>query len=176
VNIEYLKRKLPDVDGWIVDVIQRYQDQASPVASRGFSRLPAYFSSETLGNTFFVIVDSVPKPPLTAMGLTEFAEFERMDSDGITYRNCYFLRRDCALDESLHFHELVHVVQWRALGAERFLLAYAIGLHSAGEYRRNPFEQIAFDLQERFFLGQAPFDAESLVLQHLQQLDVVKPA
>jgi hypothetical protein len=52
----------------------------------------------------------------------------------------------------------------------------AIGLHSAGEYRRNPFEQIAFDLQERFVLGQAPFDAELLVLQHLRQLDVVKPA
>jgi len=181
LDIAYLRRRLPDIDAWIVDVIQQYRNVARPVASLDFKRLPGYFTRKTLSEAFFAVVDSVPRPPLTSLGLSEFADlermdFERMDFDGITYRNFYFLRREHGLNESLHFHELVHIVQWRALGAERFLLAYAMGLHSAGEYRSNPFEQIAFDLEDRFVRQQAPFDAEQLVLQHLQKPGVVNLA
>lgn len=35
----------------------------------------------------------------------------------------------CLTDrESIHFHELVHVVQWSALGVDEFLLTYALGV------------------------------------------------
>jgi hypothetical protein len=55
------------------------------------------------------------------MGLERFSDFERMDAEGITYLDTYFVLAERAADESLHFHELVHVVQWRILGPEKFL-------------------------------------------------------
>jgi hypothetical protein len=68
--------------------------------------------------------------------------------------------------ESLHFHELVHVVQWRILGPERFLWAYADGLERFG-YRNSPLEVVAYDLQERFDAGVKPFDVEAEVARRL---------
>jgi hypothetical protein len=38
------------------------------------------------------------------------------------------MSRGRVADESLYFHELIHLVQWRLLGPERFLAAYASGL------------------------------------------------
>jgi hypothetical protein len=81
----------------------------------------------------------------------------------------YFLNRALVDDESLHFHELIHIVQWHVLGAERFLLAYALGHVSVGVYRNNPFERIAYDLQARFVDLPNPFQVEPLVLRHLRE-------
>jgi hypothetical protein len=50
------------------------------------------------------------------MGLVRFADFGCMEMAGITYLDTFFVRADQAWDESLHFHELVHVVQWRLVG------------------------------------------------------------
>jgi len=74
-----------------------------------------------------VAVDRIPLPPLSSIGLRHFKEFERGDFDGITYLDSYFSKRRAADAESLHFHELIHVVQWRLLGAEFFLAMYASG-------------------------------------------------
>ena len=167
LNAMDLEIKLPAVNEWIARLIEKYRVLAQPVGSFGFMRLPTYFTNETLDGARVVVVDSVPKPPLAALGLPQFADFEALDSDGITYQNFYFLNRARIGDESLHFHELVHIIQWRALGAERFLREYALGHISGGEYRNNPFEQIAFDLQERFIKQRIPFNVEPLVLQHL---------
>ena len=52
-------------------------------------------------------------------------------------------------DEGLYFHELMHVVQWRMLGPERFLAAYADGLEKFG-YRNSPLEAMAYDAQAAF--------------------------
>jgi len=43
-------------------------------------------------------------PPLSAMGLNQFSDFELMDANGITYLDTYFVRADHAHIESLHFH------------------------------------------------------------------------
>jgi hypothetical protein len=48
----------------------------------------------------------------------------------------YFLKRAAADDETLHFHEMIHIVQWRVLGAEFFLAMYAGGLETFG-YRNS---------------------------------------
>ena len=88
---------------------------AKSVASRGFSRLPLYFTEETLASTKFVLVDPLPMPPLSAMGLVRFADFERGNFDGITYIDTIFLKPRQSNNENMHFHELVHVIQWRCL-------------------------------------------------------------
>ena len=119
----------------------------------------------------FVVVDRIPIPPLSLMGLSRFAEFERSEYGGITYLNTYFLKSAEADDESLHFH-VVHVVQWHILGAERFLALYANGFEAAG-YRNSPLEKMAYDAQELFDHSAAIFDAERLVAEKFRAL--IKP-
>jgi hypothetical protein len=66
---------------------------------------------------------------------------------GITYRNFCFLHESMAT-ESTCFHEIVHALEWRALGV-RYLTTYAAGLVQHG-YARSPLEVIAFDMQSAF--------------------------
>jgi hypothetical protein len=117
---------------------------ARPVASCGFPRLPLYFTAETLASAKVVITDRLPVPPLSSWGLTQFASFERRDPDGITYLDTCFLKPHQSKNEAIHFHELIHVIQWRVLGAERFLRSYADGLERFG-YRDSPLEVMAYD-------------------------------
>src|SRR5262249_57296702 len=71
-----------------------------------------------------VIMDRLPVPPLSSWGLTQFASFERRDPDGITYLDTCFLKPHQSKNEAIHFHELIHVIQWRGLWAERLLPPY----------------------------------------------------
>ena len=58
----------------------------------------------------------------------------------------HVLRRENDTTEATHFHELCHVVQWKALGVRDFLMTYALGLLAHG-YRESPLEAIAYRLQ-----------------------------
>jgi len=98
-----------------------------------------------------------PMPPLSAMGLGRVAAFDRMNMARITYMDTFFVRADRAWDESLYFHELVHVIQWRILGPESFLRLYADGLERYG-YRECPLGVMAFDLQARFDPHETAFE------------------
>jgi hypothetical protein len=74
---------------------------------------------------------------------------------GITFKDTYFVRSDMIESESLHFHELVHVIQWDRLGVNNFLMAYGFGLYHCG-YRNSPLEEIAYSLQRRFERNDLP--------------------
>ena len=142
---------------------------AKPVSSFGFSHLPQYYDAELLASSRAVIVAKVPMPPLSAMGLARFSEFERMEARGITYLNTYFVRAEYASDESLHFHELVHVVQWQLLGPERFLRLYADGLDRFG-YRNSPLEEMAYSLQHRFERERQSFSVQAFCEQLIRSM------
>jgi hypothetical protein len=116
-----------------------------------------------------VFVSRVPVPPLSAIGFNRFSGFEQMDAAGITYFNTYFVRAAHAHDESLHFHELVHVIQWRQLGPEKFLTVYADGLERFG-YRHSPLEAMAYDFQDRFEREAQPFSVEAACQNRLREL------
>jgi hypothetical protein len=139
----------PLIAGWIQRTLAGHEAAAKPITSFGFSRLPQYYDAELLASSRAVVVAKVPMPPLSAMGLSRFSDFEHMDAGGITYLNTYFVRTDHARDESLHFHELVHVIQWRLLGPEKFLRLYADGFERLG-YRNSPLEEMAYSLQHMF--------------------------
>jgi hypothetical protein len=124
------------------------------VASFGFARLPRYFSEALLASARVVLIDRVPKPPLASMGLSRFEEFQRADNDGITYLDTFFVKRSMAAAERLHFHELIHVVQWRLLGPEMFLAAYAAGLETYG-YWDSPLETMAYKAEASFTRSRA---------------------
>lgn len=168
MHISPLQEQLPNVCSWIDKILQQHRDVARPVTSFGFSRLPRYFEPSTLSRAHVVVLDSVPTPPLSALGLPQFSAFENMDADGITYKDVYFLKRQRAMVESLHFHELVHVVQWQLLGPERFILDYALGLAHKG-YEDHPFEKMAYGLEDRFCRYET-FNVERQVQDDLRHL------
>jgi hypothetical protein len=160
-QIARLRSAVPKVRSWIEDTLADYADRATPVSSYSWKRLPLCYSSELLQRAKVVIVDSVPSPPLDQLGLPEFSGSMPSDSDGITFKDTFFARRD-QNTESLHFHELIHVLQWDRLGADNFLLAYGIGLAQFG-YRQSPFEAMAYDLQAQFDAGQLSSSVSELV-------------
>lgn len=88
------------------------------------------------------------------MGLPELAPSEAMPIAGITYRDTFFVKEG-RQDESLYFHEIVHVVQWDRLGVDGFLLTYGMGLMQWG-YRDSPLEKMAYRLQADFDMGRLP--------------------
>lgn len=163
----------PLVEDWIQNTLAEHATNAKPVASFGFNRLPDYFDPQLLASSKVVVVPRVPMPPLTAMGLDGFRDFEQMDAGGIAYLNTYFVRADYADIEALHFHELVHVLQWRLLGPEKFLALYADGLERFG-YRDSPLEVMAYNLQDKFDLERMRFDVESVCRS--QVLDLISSA
>jgi hypothetical protein len=163
---ERFKALYPHVIGWIRQTLGAHETNAKSVASAGFARLPLYFNQELLASAKYVVVDRAPTPPLSALGLKEFAAFEQGDYDGITYLDTFFVKKSRVAEEGLYFHELIHVVQWRVLGAERFLAAYADGLETFG-YRDSPLEAMAYDAQTAFEQSSQIFNAEKLVAKKL---------
>ena len=154
------RKVYPLIAGWIKQTLAEHASAARPVASFGFSRLPHFYDPQLLASSMVVIVPRVPVPPLSAMGFDRFRDFEQMDAGGTTYLNTYFVRADQSHSESLHFHELVHVIQWRLLGPEKFLALYADGLERFG-YRKSPLQRMAFRFQQRFERGAQPFSVEA---------------
>jgi hypothetical protein len=145
---------LPWVRQWIEQLLDAHADGAHAVSTLSFTRLSTCFPWELLERTRVVTVERVPFPPVDQFGLPELAFMQEMSFDGITFRDTFFLRRG-RTSEELHFHELVHVVQWVRLGVDNFLLAYGLGLLRFG-YERSPLEQMAYTLQRNFELGTRP--------------------
>lgn len=163
--------RIPLIRSWIERTVTAHGKDARPVADLiepcGLVRLPAYFDRAFLERVRYVAVDRVPMPPLASLGLKRFTGFETTRWAGITYGDTYFVDRRFDRSESLHFHELIHAVQWDCLGFDRFLLAYARGLLREG-YARSPLEVMACRHQRRFETDPAPYPAEALVREELE--------
>lgn len=155
---------LPMVRTWIENTLEEHSANATPVTNLSFPSLSVVLPSELLALAKVVVVDgAVPFPPLSRMGLPEFYQMENMQMAGITYKDTFFIRH-LYQTESLHFHELVHVVQWERLGVDNFLLAYGVGLIQFG-YRDSPLEQMAYSLQAKFDNGALSSDTVEIIQQ-----------
>jgi hypothetical protein len=166
---EEFRTAYPKLRMWIEKTLALYEESARPVTSMHFVRLPLYFDKHLLETVKFVAVDRVPMPPLAAMGLGRFAAFVQGNVDGITYEDRYFIKQTVVTEEPLHFHELIHVIQWRLLGPAGFLAAYANGLDEFG-YENNPLEKMAYEAEASFRRSSAIFDPERFVAEHLGRL------
>ncbi len=80
----------PPLFDWILATLTASAHVAQAVSSRGFSRLPLYFNEGTLASTKVVLLDPLPLPPLSSMGLAHFADFERGNFEGVTYIDTFF--------------------------------------------------------------------------------------
>jgi len=132
-----------------------------------FQRLAQYFPATILHDCRAVAVDAVPFPPVADLDLPEFVAMANMPMAGITFGHMYFVRRDYDT-EAIHFHELVHTVQWAALGFDAFLSTYATGILQQG-YEASPFELTAYDLQARFERGDPLPDVVDFIRWHANE-------
>ena len=149
--IQRLRAALPRVREWIDRFVADHAGQARAVHTLGFKRLAACFPHDLLERAKVVTLSRVPFPPVSSFGLPEFAPDEQQAFAGITFLDTYYLQRgQCS--ESLHFHEMVHIVQWARLGPDNFLMAYGVGSAMFG-YRESPLEEMAYDLQSMFDSG-----------------------
>jgi hypothetical protein len=147
---------LPQVRGWIDQLLETHTGSARRINTLGLARLATCFPDDLLERVEVVSVDRTPFPPVSQLGLPEFASHEGRLFDGITFKSTFFVIRGRE-SEALYFHELVHVVQWARLGVDNFLLAYGLGLLQFG-YENSPLEKMAYALEEQFKCGRVPKD------------------
>lgn len=146
-----LARAVPQVESWIRKLHATHESRAQPVSCLGFTRLAEAWPRWLLEEARTVSIGRVPYPPVSDLGLPELEPMAQGRWSGTTFGHMYFVDENDT-SEATHFHELCHVVQWRALGTRDFLITYALGLLGYG-YRRSPLETIAYDLQADFEAG-----------------------
>jgi hypothetical protein len=149
--VSRLERAIPRVEEWMRELHSAHSTQARSASTLGYAGLARAWPASVLSEALAVSVDRTPFPPVSEYGLPEFEAMSQTSWAGITFGHMYFTDRTEA-NEATHFHELCHVVQWKALGVRPFLLTYALGILSNG-YTRSPFEAIAYELQVEFEAG-----------------------
>jgi len=168
VEQEQFRNLVSDVQKWIVNTLAEHKAQMEPVEAAQFERLKRYYPNTLLQRVQRVIVDRCPVPPLAISEISQLAEIETWDIKGIPWGNTIFIRRDMADWDAIHFHELLHTIQWDHLGTERYLTAWAIGTITRG-YRDNPLEETAFRHQSRFETEEKPYDVVREVTAEIVQ-------
>ncbi len=162
--------RIPFIRSWIERTVADHAQAARPVSAiieaQGFHRLPGYFDADFLRRIRCAAVERVPVPAVASMGLGFLVRIEPRRWAGITLGETYFVDRRHEQVESLHFHELIHAVQWQCLGFDPFIRAYAAGLLRHG-YARSPLEVMARAHQRRFETDPAPYPADVLVREEL---------
>ena len=149
--------RLPTLVEWMDHLLEANRGNAIPVIEFGFKKIDVVYPENLRKFAKVVsIKDRVPLPPFKRMGLPEFTELENINAVGITYKEIIFIKGE-HLTEINCFHEMLHVVQWRHVGVEKFLLAYGIGLALHG-YANNPLEQIAYDYQKKLESNALPMN------------------
>jgi hypothetical protein len=149
--ISRLRVALPAIWEWILAYTESTAGHGVTVASLAVPNLAACYPKQLLESTRVVIVDEICYPPLEQFGLVEFKSLQLTTWSGITFDGVYYLRRDVVCP-ALHFHELVHVVQYRRVGFKQFLWAYSVGL-ALHRYENSSLEKMAYDLQLEFENG-----------------------
>lgn len=175
--IEKLIKKLPEIKDWINDTLSKYTPEAKLIKDLNFDRLHLYFSDNLLSTTKVIEIKEgrVPKPPLTKMGLREFREFEEKDDEGIAFKDSYFIKSRSIRIESMHFHELIHIIQWNALGIEKFIQEYAMQSYRLGKYNydKNLLEMMAYYYQALFEASLKPGILEGEICSTLDNINLI---
>ncbi len=140
---------------WVESQRNKYRPTARGLIASEQTALGGFHSSETLRLARIAWGPVAEEPPwypeLQKLGL----HYPFSEAAAVTYVDTIFFserfgERDKPSPSTL-FHELVHVVQFQVLGAERFLGHYVEGYLRGGQvYRANPLEAQAYALQDRY--------------------------
>lgn len=125
-----------------------------------------FYSPGMLEAAFFVVTDKIPKPDFAELREAGLGDFIDMNVDGITYNDTYYVKKHAASELRLHFHELVHVVQWRELTPQGFIERYVREIKDFG-YNEAPLEKMAYALDRHYQKKGKPLRVEQFVRDNL---------
>jgi hypothetical protein len=167
LRLLYLKGKkvLDKINGWIDQTLEDYSNER--VSCECFSfQFKGFYSSEFLEKSYFIVVNQIPMPDFPELRQAGFGSFIDTDFCGITYKNTYFIKKGQENNLALHFHELVHVLQWQNLGVLVFINRYMEEILKFG-YEDAPLEKMAYKLEEHFTKRNASFSISNYVQQKI---------
>jgi len=149
------------IEQWIDQTLIDYSSEKKSCECFS-SQFNGFYPIEFLSQSSFVVVDVIPKPDFPELRQAGLGKFIDMDAYGITYKNTYFVKREYESDLALHFHELVHVLQWQYLGATDFIIRYISEVQQHG-YEAAPLEIMAYGLQDHYSSNREALDIPSYV-------------
>jgi hypothetical protein len=161
---------------WVAAQREAFQPTSDPVSEEDRAVLRHYFGHAVLQGSRLTWVDEIANPDF-------YADFERAGvpipldfrlMTGITFVDTIVISRSQfegpATWRPLLFHELVHVVQYRVLGVDRFVAEYVNGWARNGFfYESIPLEAMAYELQGRFDRASDRFSVETEVVRALDK-------
>jgi len=156
---------LGKIEEWIHQVNASHEPvrQSCSAFQREFE---GFYSLAFLDTAFFVVTDDIPKPDFTELRAAGLGDFIDMDVAGITYNNTYYVKRAAAQSLRLHFHELVHVAQWRELGVPGFITRYIREIQQF-QYNGAPLEIMAYSLDGHYQAGGQSLNIEQFMQRNL---------
>ena len=153
------------IESWIDETIDSHLKNR--VSCECFAKVfSGFYPVEFLSESYYVVVEHIPKPDFPELRQAGLGEFIDRPLAGITYRDTYFIKRGCESDLELHFHELVHVAQWKVLGSSNFIIRYISEMQQQG-YEDAPLEKMAYGLQNSFSKKSYPFSVPDYVKDNI---------
>lgn len=156
---------LNKIETWIDSINAQCQSRRKR-CSVFCSQFSGFYSEHFLDSAYFVVTEDIPKPNFIELREAGLGDFIDMDVNGITYKNTYYVHPRCAGQLRLHFHELVHVVQWNLLGAQDFIERYIKEIQVFG-YHDAPLEKMAYALDGHYDRGGNPVDVQNYVRSNI---------
>lgn len=158
-DAELIARFKSEAAAWIRAERERHRASAEPLSPADRQALEAFFPESVLDRARVATVEGFDNPGFFSV-FDDRGEAYPLDlrrASGMALGDTILLSTRASRGEArerLLFHELVHVIQYEALGVERYMDTYVDGWVERGSYRRIPHEEQAFTLAARF--GQAP--------------------
>lgn len=153
------------IESWIDETIEDHLNNR--VSCECFAKVfNGFYPIEFLSRSYYVVVEQIPKPDFPELRQAGLGDFIDKPLAGITYKDTYFIKKGCEKDLELHFHELVHVVQWQILGARNFIGRYIVEMQQYG-YEGSLLEKMAYELQYSFSKKGQPFNVLDYVKNNI---------
>lgn len=156
---------LTAIEQWIDEVNHKYKYKRV-CCTQFAAQFAGFYPTEFLENAFYVVIDEIPKPDFAALRAMGLGDFIDMKVSGITYKNTYYLLPTSVDNLRVHFHELVHVLQWQNLGALAFIERYMNEIKHFG-YHNAPLEIMAYSLDTHFISSGEEINVPEYVLDAL---------
>ena len=156
---------LTAIEQWIDEVNHKYKYKRV-CCTQFAAQFAGFYPTEFLENAFYVVIDEIPKPDFAALRAMGLGDFIDMKVSGITYKNTYYLLPTSVDNLRVHFHELVHVLQWQNLGALAFIERYMNEIKHFG-YHNAPLEIMAYALDTHFISSGEKINVPEYVLDAL---------
>ncbi len=153
-KLRKIREGIPPVRDWIARYIADPAHVYRPLDLERFRRLPLHFSAEILGKVRVATVERIEVAPVAHLG-PFVAEFEQAPTivTAASAQDRIFVLPVSEESESVHFQQVVRLVQWDEAGGDLFLLSYFSLLAEVG-FRRSPLIDLIYRLGAAFDRGE----------------------